>query len=356
MEKKVSVNISARTQRHASIDFQYGFLAKQKKQESRAFFRFSRKMFFVLIIFCFSYVSSLHLAPLYAEAESFFMETDFDFASSDSFVLSESGFVMKPVLQTEQGNRDTEYDIIEYTVDSGDTIYGIAARFHIRPQTLIDNNEGLSLWGALKVGKILQVLPVDGLKYILKEGDIPSAIAKKFRVKEEDLVRQNQLEERQIIAGDYVIIPGGKKVAPAPVVRSGTSSAVYTGVRSNRLVWPAAGKITQYFHRWHYAIDIADRGKGPINAAANGIVVKASYGWNGGYGNMMIIDHGNGLKTLYAHNQELYFSVGDSVTQGEKIAWMGNSGRVRGVTGIHLHFEVIKNGYKKNPLAYLGTR
>ena len=111
--------------------------------------------------------------------------------------------------------------------------------------------------------------------------------------------------------------------------------------------------FTQYFHPGHYAVDIQERGGGPIFAAEAGTVIRADYGWDGGYGNVIEIDHGNGLVTLYGHNKELYVKKGDHVTRGQNISWMGNTGRVFGATGIHVHFEVRVNGEKKNPLLYL---
>ena len=120
------------------------------------------------------------------------------------------------------------------------------------------------------------------------------------------------------------------------------------------LIWPTIKKarLTQGYRRGHYAVDIAIRSKAPIFAAASGKVIKAAYGWNGGYGNVVIVDHGNGMQTLYGHNEKLYVTVGQYVEQGQTIAWMGRSGRVYGPTGIHLHFEVRINGVKYNPMNF----
>jgi murein DD-endopeptidase MepM/ murein hydrolase activator NlpD len=100
-------------------------------------------------------------------------------------------------------------------------------------------------------------------------------------------------------------------------------------------------------------VDLARNGGGPIFAAEDGVVVRADYGWNGGYGNVVEIDHGNGLVTLYAHNRELHVREGAAVRRGDVIATMGKTGRVYGRTGVHVHFEVIQNGVKKNPNLYL---
>jgi len=113
------------------------------------------------------------------------------------------------------------------------------------------------------------------------------------------------------------------------------------------------GSITNGYKAGHYAIDIADRSKPAVWAAGGGTVVKASSGtWGGGYGNHVIIDHGNGVKTLYAHLDSLNVYDGQAVSQGDVIGIMGNTGRVYGATGIHLHWEVIDNGVKKNPTLY----
>ena len=107
------------------------------------------------------------------------------------------------------------------------------------------------------------------------------------------------------------------------------------------------------------AIDIGDRSQPPVWAAGGGKVIKVvnncdrvSYGCGGGYGNNVIVDHGNGLKTLYAHLEYTSVSVGDQVAQGTVLGKMGRSGNVRGATGIHLHFEVQLNGKKEVPGDY----
>jgi murein DD-endopeptidase MepM/ murein hydrolase activator NlpD len=109
------------------------------------------------------------------------------------------------------------------------------------------------------------------------------------------------------------------------------------------------GQITNGYKAGHYALDIADRSKPPIWAARGGVIITAEYGWNGGYGNYIIIDHGDGFQTLYAHNEELYVAEGDTVTKGQVISKMGNTGRVYGATGIHVHYECVSDGVKINP-------
>lgn len=120
--------------------------------------------------------------------------------------------------------------------------------------------------------------------------------------------------------------------------------------------WPVAAKTrtSQGFKGGHRALDISYTSGGakslPIVAALGGKVIQAAKGgWNGGYGNVVVIDHGNGYQTRYAHNSKVLVGVGQEVKAGQEIAIMGNTGKVHGRTGIHLHFEVLKNGQRINP-------
>ena len=136
--------------------------------------------------------------------------------------------------------------------------------------------------------------------------------------------------------------------APTAITSSAAPAVTQYDITASAEGWirPTQGSITQGYHGGHYAYDVADRSKPPILAAASGTVMKAfNSGWNGGYGHYILIDHGNG----YAHNEVVYVGVGDYVEQGQVIAKMGNTGRVYGVTGIHLHFELIFNGSKLSP-------
>ncbi len=350
------INFSARSIRHSNINFKDGVYHKTKEDNQRILKRFLKKILFLSFLFLLFDFLSNRFVSAYPETDDFQPIIDLNTSASEVFILGEDGFVLKPSTQTSEGDRSTSNKIIEYKIEQGDTIFGIAAKFSIRAKTIVDNNDGISQWSVLKLGKILKILPVDGLIYTPTKKETIDSIATKFKVKKEDITRQNQLKEKDSIEGKVLIIPGAKKSDPEPVEKFSNykkTPSVYSGETSGDFIWPANGKITQYYNKWHYALDIGNRNKGPIYASANGIVIKSEVGWGGGYGNMIIIDHGNGFKTLYAHNEKLYVKVGDTVTQGQTIAWMGNTGRVRGATGIHLHFEIIQNGAKKNPLAYL---
>ena len=145
----------------------------------------------------------------------------------------------------------------------------------------------------------------------------------------------------------------GERIRAAQGSSSAPSGAVATGAPSAQgMVWPVSGTLTSGFGpRWgrmHEGIDVAGPSGTPIAAAAAGTVILA--GWNGGYGNMVVVDHGGGISTGYAHMSSIAVSTGQSVGQGTVVGGMGTTGSS---TGVHLHFEVRVNGAATNPLAYL---
>ncbi|MFA5855091.1 MAG: M23 family metallopeptidase [Candidatus Gracilibacteria bacterium] len=153
-----------------------------------------------------------------------------------------------------------------------------------------------------------------------------------------------------------------KSTEPASDAATNTeTSALSVPDDSQGFIRPTEGLLTQGYHDGHLAVDIAKKDESgvgvstPILAVKNGTVIEVSTGtYGGGYGNHITLDHGNGVQTFYAHCAEVYVEVGDAVSQGQVIANTGNTGRVYGVTGIHLHFELIVNGEKVNPFDYFG--
>ncbi len=244
-------------------------------------------------------------------------------------------------------------ETIIYAVQPGDTLSSVAKSFNLKKESLMVEND---LWNPnrLRAGMEIKILPVDGLSHIVKKGENLEKIAKRYEIDKEKIIEQNNLEGESLAVGVSLIIPEARWEIPVYTTISAPVAPIgkYTGSATGRLLRPAKGEITQGYRRGHAAIDIATRAKGPIYSAASGKVIKAQSGWNGGYGNMIIIDHGNGMQTLYGHNEKLYVTVGQQVEQGQTIAWMGNSGRVYGPTGIHLHFEVRIRGIKYNPINF----
>lgn len=305
--------------------------------------------------------------PKEAQAQTDGLPTD-----APQFLLVEDGFLMKSSSLTKQGSRRAYAEGIIHTVASGESIEGIAQRYNIKSETIRWANK-LDNSATIKPGQELIVLPVDGVLHTVTRGQTLSRIAQLYDIPVEEIAAQNRIEGAFIIAGQELIVPGARPIVAAPTVVATQPPTSPPASQPGRTPPASPGKptatatitagvlqmpcescsYTQYYHAGHYAVDIQQRGGGPIFAAEAGTVIRAENGWNGGYGNVIEVDHGNGLVTLYAHNKELYVEEGDKVTRGQQISFMGNTGRVYGKTGIHIHFEVRVNGVKKNPLLYL---
>lgn len=246
-------------------------------------------------------------------------------------------------------------DISVYVVRKGDAISQIAEMFNVSTNTILWAND-MKKGDVLKEGDILVILPIDGVKHIVEKGQTLKSIAKKYNADVVDIASFNGISENSALAiGDELIIPDGEIYVDGPAVNTGTKSNNKTTTPaptknlSGYFVNPAPGAVkTQGLHGKN-AVDLAAPVGTPILASASGTVLVARMGWNGGYGGMVIIQHPNGTKTLYSHLSSLNTSSGKSVSQGETIAYMGNTGNVRpskGGTGSHLHFEVYG---AKNP-------
>lgn len=230
-------------------------------------------------------------------------------------------------------------EIRVYTVREGDTLSQVAEMFDVTTNTIMWAND-LTKSTSIQPGDTLVILPIAGVRHVVKSGDTMSTIAKKYEGDIDEILSFNQLDSADDLAvGDTLIIPGGAlhQAAPrgsmaAPVSVSGNLAA------STGFVHPAPGSVrTQGIHGYN-AVDLAGSYGSSIRAAAAGevIVAKAS-GWNGGYGNYVVVRHGSGAQTLYAHMAGVHVGVGAYVSQGEVVGSMGSTGRS---TGTHLHFEV----------------
>jgi murein DD-endopeptidase MepM/ murein hydrolase activator NlpD len=248
--------------------------------------------------------------------------------------------------------------IIEYTVQSGDTVSSIAAKFGISEDTIRWQNN-LQSKDSIKVGQVLQILPVTGISHKVQKGDTVYSIAKKYDSGAQAIVDfpYNTFvndETFELAIGQEIIVPDGVKPSeilwsPVARVRQITPDAG-TVVASGAFVWPASGTISQRFTWYHPGIDIANHSAPNVLAADAGTVVVAGWPDGYGYGNRVILDHGNGYRTLYAHLSSVYVVPGQTVNRGAAIGKMGSTGRS---TGIHLHFEVLKNGSHLDPLSVL---
>jgi len=245
-----------------------------------------------------------------------------------------------------------------YLVQNGDTLGQISQKFGLSVSTILWSNN-LTLRSTIRPGDELTILPEDGILYKIKNGDTISKIAKLYDVDSEKIHSVNNIKSGESLkVGDQILVPGAEPLStPTQIVRKPVSvkdifvSPAPRGSSTGKgnWVWPTTWRvITQYYSWKHTGLDIdADYNTFSI-ASREGIVVYA--GWRRGYGLTVEVDHGDGFVTRYAHNSKLMVSVGESVAGGQKIAQSGSTGRS---TGTHLHFEVIKNGVRQNPLLYI---
>jgi LysM repeat protein len=265
-------------------------------------------------------------------------------------VLSAS--TQDPGLDTQISSKVRD-SIINYTVQDGDTVSTIATKFGVSADTIRWQNDLTK--DKIKVGGTLQILPVTGIAHKVQKGDTVYSIAKKYDAEAQAIVNFpfntfSNDETFELAIGQTVIVPDGVMPAAAvtPRIRQVTPSAG-TVVASGQFVWPTQGVITQRFSWYHPGIDIANNAQPIVVAADSGRVVYA--GWDGsGYGNMVLIDHGNGYQTRYGHLSQIMVISGQTVARGNAVGKMGSTGRS---TGIHLHFEIYKGGARPNPLLYL---
>lgn len=245
---------------------------------------------------------------------------------------------------------------VEYEVKSGDTISSIAKEFAVSEETIQWAND-LTAKSQITAGEKLRILPISGVVHKVVGGDTIFSIAKTYQANSQAIIDFpfNDIgDDFQLSTGQVIIVPDGAppaKAKPAPTqylaaqnIPSGPVSA------SGQFLWPAAGQLAQYFSWYHPGLDISNLGGGPIKASDSGKVTVAGWPDASGYGNRILIDHGNGYTTLYAHLSAVYVASGQSVSRGDVIGMMGSTGRS---TGTHLHIEIRNNGTALNPLGIL---
>ena len=269
-------------------------------------------------------------------------------------------------------------EVITYTVQSGDSIFSIADEFGIRPETVLWGNHETLVDNPhfIKTNIDLNILPVDGTYYQWSEGDNIGAVAGFFGVEVEDIVEYpgNRFDLTEVESGNlslepgtWLIVPGGHRDivdwGPPAISRDNPASASFYGpghcgsilsgaVGTGTFVWPTTERFLSgytYNPPLHPAIDIGGAEGNPIYAVDSGVVVYA--GWsNFGYGYLVVIDHGTGWQSAYAHLSGVGVICGQSVFQSATIGALGTTGKS---TGPHLHFELMFYGGKVNPLGVI---
>lgn len=253
-------------------------------------------------------------------------------------------------------------EIIEYEVQSGETISQIAEKFKIDTDTIKWAND-LESKDSIKPGQKLKIMPVTGVAYTVKSGDTLESVAKKFSAEPQNILDypfNDVPDDFKLKVGQLVIVPEGvppeSKVPPKPKYQpqytaQGPSGPSFQAPGGGSFMWPTSfQQISTYFSWWHPGIDMSNRAAPPVSASDGGTVIVAGWPDNYGYGNRVVIDHGNGYQSLYAHLSNVYVSAGQRVSKGQSIGQMGSTGRS---TGTHLHLELRYKGIAVNPLAIL---
>ncbi len=246
-----------------------------------------------------------------------------------------------------------------HVVSELDTPNSIAQQYGITADTIIGGNPGISRESnLLQTGAELVILPVDGVLHTVKPGETLDAIAQLYGVAVADIIGfpSNNLEYPflRLLPDSHLVIPGaslGQFTFKAPKSVGGSGGAqVWAVVGTGTYIWPVSGRcLTQYYSGFHAGIDVSMAEGSPVYAADTGTVTYAAYaaGVYYDYGNLIVINHGNGFETFYAHLSSINVYPGQILYQGDFIGSTGNTGRS---SGPHLHFEIRNNDYGTNPL------
>lgn len=228
-----------------------------------------------------------------------------------------------------------------YVVREGDNLSQIASMFNVSVNTIVWAND-INRGSNITPGQTLVILPISGVKYEVKKGDTVKSIAKKLNSDADEIIQFNDLPHSgQLAEGQTIIVPNGE-IAPMPSTKPGLKSNPVRGANgpyyAGYYIRPiAAGHKSQGLHGYN-GIDLADSCGAPVMASASGdVIISREGGWNGGYGNYVVIDHSNGTQTLYGHLLSNIVFAGWHVVQGQVIGYMGSTGKS---TGCHVHFEI----------------
>lgn len=224
-----------------------------------------------------------------------------------------------------------------YVVHNGDTLPAIAKMFGVSVNTIRWGNDIKG--NTITPGQTLVILPISGVQHVVKSGDTLQSIAKLHKGDLDEVLQYNNLVKNSKLAvGDIIVVPDGEVISISSGTKSGTSGSKSTPTYSGYYMRPiVGGRKSQGIHG-HNGVDMASSYGSNILASATGeVIVSRSSGYNGGYGLYVVIKHGNGTQTLYAHMSSVLVSAGDRVSQGQVIGKMGSTGKS---SGTHLHFEI----------------
>lgn len=258
-----------------------------------------------------------------------------------------------------------------YKVQEDDVLGSIASDYQITLEQLLTLNPGLKKDSVIKPGDTLNVTVLTPIVHVTEKIEAlqKEIISFDTEVVEDATMPKGEQKTTQVgqngekLVNYLIFIENGteveREITSEQSVKEPVKEIIVKGTKvipsrgTGTLKWPANGGyvssgLGQRWGKLHKGIDIARPSDLTIKAADNGKVVSAGY--SGGYGNKVVIDHNNGLQTVYAHLDSIAVSAGQVVSQGQKLGVMGNTGNS---TGTHLHFEVYENGALKNPMDYL---
>jgi murein DD-endopeptidase MepM/ murein hydrolase activator NlpD len=259
-------------------------------------------------------------------------------------------------------------EVVRYAVQPGDTVSDIADQHGVSADSILwanpkleDNPDMLSL------GQVLNIPPTSGVLYMVANGDTLVKIADKFKSKQVpaaqlarnilDLEFNQELHSLKeadpvLTPGQFLMVPDGyKPYAPRAVYTFVGTAPSGAAKGTGNFGWPVTGSITQRYGGRHGGIDVGAAKGTPVYAADAGYVSIA--GWDRepvSYGNEVVLNHGNGYSTRYGHLSAIMVDAGESVRKGQLIGRVGSTGNS---TGPHLHFEIIRNGVRRNPYSLL---
>ncbi|MEM7335158.1 MAG: peptidoglycan DD-metalloendopeptidase family protein [Chloroflexota bacterium] len=275
--------------------------------------------------------------------------------------INEDSLALNPNPRTYQA-KSPNHNFVTHTVARGETPNVIADQYEISSETLLGGNPWLNQESnALQSGAELVILPVDGVLHEVQPGETLASIAEIYSVTIEEIAayESNNLEAPfyRLVPETEILIPGatvGQFYWTAPKSVGGSGNQQWQIVGTGFFSWPINSRcMTQFYWYGHPGIDVGLPEGSSVVAADHGTVTYAS--WASGsyydYGNLIVLNHGNGFETLYAHLSSINVFPGQIVRQGDFIGLTGNTGRS---SGPHLHFEIRLNDFRDDPLFYLG--
>jgi len=300
----------------------------------------------------FLLVASIYLVgPILAENNPLLGRNLENTQQSDNAVVSIYSLDDNYVLNTRFSAKPRS-EIVNYPIESGDTLASIASKFDVSVDTIKWANDLKS--DTITTGDTLEIPPVSGIVHKVQSGDTVYSIAEKYNTSSQNIANFPfnefaDLDTFALVPGQTLFVPDGTPPTQKPATPLYRPQFMAGQSGTGSFSWPTSGYISQYAVWYHMAIDIANPASPPVLASDAGTVsYTGCLDW--GYGCHVIVDHNNGFQTLYAHLSAIAVATGQGVGKGGTLGTMGSTGRS---TGTHLHFEIRQNGGLLDPLGYL---